>query len=95
MDYVMTTMEEQEYNETGEMSPRLRRYWIDFLERLPEDLKNIALENGFKLGRYSLDKETSTRFSHNMIFDVPNAPAKFKQIAEEPENIVICMEDPI
>ncbi len=95
MYYVITSKEKEEYNKFGIMSSRLETFWQDFLQKLPNDLSSEAIEKGFKLHEHESLKSTATKFSDNLIFLIPSASGELKSYAEELENIVICMHDPI
>ncbi|HEX9804051.1 MAG TPA: hypothetical protein VGA67_00050 [Candidatus Dojkabacteria bacterium] len=94
MNYIITHAEELTYNNLGEMSDRLKAFWMDFVSKLPKELQKEALDKGFKLTRYSFIEE-SVNFSHNVKFDIPKASKELVSIMNDPGNILICMRDPV
>ncbi|HEX9804308.1 MAG TPA: hypothetical protein VGA67_01375 [Candidatus Dojkabacteria bacterium] len=97
MEYVITEKEKDLLNKTGVMTERLLECWLDFIANLPKNLASEASEKRVSLVDHpiNIEHESSRGFSTNSMFIISEATPELKTAMNIPENLVICMYDPV
>lgn len=96
-EYVITSLEVDDYMKNGDMSNRLQRFWNHFVDSLPVKYQEEAREKGFVLVDHNtLSEKTDKYFYRNLMFSIPKASIELERYVSQMDgNIIICMKDPI
>jgi len=95
LDYVIHKNEYSNLVEKGIVSMRLVRYLEDIQKRLSCILREEIENKSFTLKNHPVLTNDNINYSYNLNFVVESATEELTKALEQPENIVICMVDPV